>query len=255
MLRDDYPLGVPCWVDTFQPDPESAAAFYSVVFGWVFDAPAAGGYLTARLGEHRVAGIGQAPAGAPAFWCTYVRVDRVDFSLAQVAAEGGTVLVGPLSAGAGGSMGVVSDPAGIAFALCDQLGAEVVNEPNTWAMGALHTPDLSAAGDFYGALFGWQLEPVPGTPLSVWRLPGYVGGAPGQALPRDVVAVATTTTETVPPHWAVNFRVDDADATCERAVGGGGTLLMPPTDAPGFRNAVIADPQGGVVAISAPDAV
>ena len=30
---------------------------------------------------------------------------------------------------------------------------------------------------------------------------------------------------------------------------------MPPTDAPGFRNAVIADPQGGVVAISAPSAV
>ena len=142
MLRDDYPLGVPCWVDTFQPDPEAAAAFYSAVFGWVFDAPAAGGYLTARLGEHRVAGIGQAPEGSPAFWCTYVRVDRVDFSLAQVAGEGGTVLAGPLSAGAGGSMGVVSDPAGIAFALCDQLGAEVVNEPNTWAMGALHTPDL-----------------------------------------------------------------------------------------------------------------
>ena len=124
MLRDDYPLGVPCWVDTFQPDPESAAAFYSAVFGWVFDAPAAGGYLTARLGEHRVAGIGQAPEGAPAFWCTYVRVDRVDFSLAQVAGEGGAVLAGPLSAGAGGSMGVVSDPAGVAFALCDQLGAE-----------------------------------------------------------------------------------------------------------------------------------
>ena len=192
MLRDDYPLGVPCWVDTFQPDPAAAAAFYSAVFGWVFDAPAAGGYLTARLGEHRVAGIGQAPEGAPAFWCTYVRVDRVDFSLAQVAGEGGAVLAGPLSAGAGGSMGVVSDPAGIAFALCDQLGAELVNEPNTWAMGALHTPDLAAAGEFYGALFGWQLEPVPGAPLSLWRLPGYVGGAPGQPIPRDVVAVATT---------------------------------------------------------------
>ena len=96
---------------------------------------------------------------------------------------------------------------------------------------------------------------MPGAALSLWRLPGYVGGAPGQPLPRDVVAVATTTTETVPPHWAVNFRADDVDALCERAVAGGGTLLMPPTDAPGFRNAVIADPQGGVVAVSAPSAV
>ena len=96
---------------------------------------------------------------------------------------------------------------------------------------------------------------MPGAGLSLWRLPGYVGGAPGQPLPQDVVAVATTTTESVPPHWAVNFRADDVDALCERAVAGGGTLLMPPTDAPGYRNAVIADPQGGVVAVSAPSAV
>ena len=61
---------------------------------------------------------------------------------------------------------------------------------------------------------------MPGTPLSLWRLPGYVGGAPGQLLPRDVVAVATPATDPVPPHWAVNFRVDDVDGTCERATAG-----------------------------------
>ena len=86
--------------------------------------------------------------------------------------------------------------------------------------------------EFYGALFGWELEPVAGAPLNLWRLPGYVGGAPGQPIPRDVVAVATLATDAVPPHWAVNFRVDDVDGTCERAVDGGGTLLMPPTEAP-----------------------
>ena len=91
MSRDDYPLGVPCWVDTFQPDPESAAAFYSAVFGWVFDAPAAGGYLTARLGEHRVAGIGQARGRARVL--VHLRAGRwVDSSSRQVAGEGGTVL-------------------------------------------------------------------------------------------------------------------------------------------------------------------
>jgi uncharacterized protein len=29
--REDYPAGVPCWVDTSQPD---AARFYSGLFGW-----------------------------------------------------------------------------------------------------------------------------------------------------------------------------------------------------------------------------
>ena len=55
----------------------------------------------------------------------------------------------------------------------------------------------------------------------------------------------------VPPHWSVNFAVRDADAIAERAIGLGGTIVMAPMDTPGFRSAVIADPQGGVVAVSA----
>jgi predicted enzyme related to lactoylglutathione lyase len=40
--------------------------------------------------------------------------------------------------------------------------------------------------------------------------------------------------------------------TAEHAVALGGRLWMAPMDTPGFRSAVIADPQGGVIAISAP---
>ena len=32
--REDYPAGVPCLVDTNQPDPVDAARFYSGLFGW-----------------------------------------------------------------------------------------------------------------------------------------------------------------------------------------------------------------------------
>src|SRR5260370_1025518 len=32
--RDRYPHGVPCWIDTAQPDPEAAARFYGELFGW-----------------------------------------------------------------------------------------------------------------------------------------------------------------------------------------------------------------------------
>lgn len=43
--NDDYPAGVPCWIDTFQPDPEAAARFYERLFGWEFAEaePIAGG--------------------------------------------------------------------------------------------------------------------------------------------------------------------------------------------------------------------
>ncbi|MBA3373689.1 MAG: VOC family protein, partial [Euzebyaceae bacterium] len=35
--RDGYPAGVPCWVDTGQPDPEAAVAFYGDLFAWEFE--------------------------------------------------------------------------------------------------------------------------------------------------------------------------------------------------------------------------
>src|SRR3954471_7442946 len=53
----------------------------------------------------------------------------------------------------------------------------------------------------------------------------------------------------VPPHWNVNLRVDDAAATLERAAVLGGRVMVPVLDTPGFRSAVLADPQGAVFSI------
>jgi hypothetical protein len=35
--RNGYIPGVPCWVDTGQPDPEAVLDFYSGLFGWEFE--------------------------------------------------------------------------------------------------------------------------------------------------------------------------------------------------------------------------
>jgi predicted enzyme related to lactoylglutathione lyase len=72
-------------------------------------------------------------------------------------------------------------------------------------------------------------------------------------MPRDVVAGMSPIAEgsAVPPHWAVNLRVDDVNATVETALSLGATILMAPLDTPGFRSAVIVDPQGAVTAVSA----
>jgi hypothetical protein len=47
------------------------------------------------------------------------------------------------------------------------------------------------------------------------------------------------------------FRVSDADAdaVAARAAELGGPVLLPPTDAPGFRSAVLLDPQGAVFSV------
>jgi predicted enzyme related to lactoylglutathione lyase len=253
--RDHYPIGVPCWVDTVQPDPQAAARFYGPLFGWEFEGP--GDYLEARVRGRLVAGIAQAPDTVPtAVWTTYVRVDDVEDALGRAGVAGGATFMGPLDAAPAGRLGLLSDPGGVVLGVWQpggRAGAQLVNEPGSWTMSALHTDDPERAEAFYGAVFGWRLEPMAGAPISLWRLPGYVGGEPQQPVPRDVVAVMTPTDDAaaVPPHWAVDFWVEDADAIAQHAAALGGTVLMPPTDTPGFRNAVIADPQGGVVAISA----
>ena len=54
-------------------------------------------------------------------------------------------------------------------------------------MSALSTPDPEARNAFYGAVFGWETDSFG--PMTLWRLPGFVGGEPAQPVPRDLVAV------------------------------------------------------------------
>jgi predicted enzyme related to lactoylglutathione lyase len=266
--RDEYPAGVPCWVETLQPDPGAALDFYGALLGWEFSAPAPmpgglpGEYFVAHLDGCAVAGIGALPdpAGSPvAIWNTQVRVDDADAAGDRATSAGGSLVLGPLDAPGEGRGAVLVDPTGAAFSVWEargRAGAQLVNEPGTWAMSSLHTPDPPAAAAFYGALFGWQAEPMaPGAPIILFRLPGYVGGEPGQPVPRDVVAVMTGTAggpgePAVPPHWNVNLRVDETDAIAAHAARLGGTVLMGPIDTPGMRNAVLLDPQGGAFSIS-----
>ncbi|MDQ6900935.1 MAG: VOC family protein [Candidatus Dormibacteraeota bacterium] len=125
------------------------------------------------------------------------------------------------------------------------------------ALSLLHTTDPEAAKAFYGAVFGWRPEPFgePGAQITLWRLPGYVGGEPQQPVPRDVVGAMTrigddVSASAVEPHWSIDFWVDDADATAHHATGLGGKVMVPPSDWPGFRSAVLADPRGAVFSIS-----
>ena len=109
---------------------------------------------------------------------------------------------------------------------------------------------------FYASVFGWQPEAFgsPEAQMTLWRLPGYVGGEGKWATgPSDVVAVMAPTGDAaaaaVPAQWNVNLHVDDADATVERAAGLGAQVIAPALDAPGFRSAVLADRQGAVFSI------
>jgi hypothetical protein len=70
------------------------------------------------------------------------------------------------------------------------------------------------------------------TEITLWRVPGYVGGVPEQPVARDVVAAMVPLSgdqqDNPPAHWSVDLWVDDVDAVVERAYhrGAGGTVRV-----------------------------
>ena len=136
-------------------------------------------------------------------------------------------------------------------------GAQLVNEPGAWAMSQLNTRDTEGAKAFYGTVLGWETDTfdMGAGEITLWRVPGYVGGEPEQPVSREVVGVMVPMSDDrfpadATPHWGVNFWVGDADAIAGRAVRLGGRAVIPPYDAPGFREAVLADPQGAAFSVS-----
>jgi hypothetical protein len=275
--RDRYPAGVPCWVETRQPDPDAAVAFYGGLFGWKFEEESVPGSpestLIATLRGRPVAGVGSQTEWAPSTpgWITSIAVDDADRTARAASELGCRVVAEPFDVSEAGRMGVCSDPSGAKFGLWQagkRAGAALVNEPGTWNFSELNTPDPDGAKTFYGAVFGWELSEL-GEGSGFFRMPGYgaflaerdpdvrkrqadVGAPEGfeDAVAWLVPATAETPADAKPPHWSVTFAVDDADAIADRAVELGGTVLVPPVDAPWVRMTVVADPQGAMFTAS-----
>ena len=258
LTRDAYPPGVPCWIDTAQPDTEAAVAFYGGLFGWELEdmAPpdASGSYWIARLEGHDVAAIASRQDGPPV-WNTYICVESADDAAAKVAAAGGTVAAGPFDVHEAGRMAECADPAGAQFCVWEprnRKGAHVVNEPGTWNWSNLATHDPERARKFYAAVFGWEADG------EMLRLPGYgeflmqrdpelrrrqaEAGAPAGF--EDAIGFVNPAADDQKARWSVTFAVDDADAVGDRAAELGGEVVVPPFDAPWVRSAVLEDPQG-----------
>ena len=266
--RDRYPAGVPCWVDTAQPDAQAAADFYRGLFGWELtnrmppEAP--GAYFEATLDGAAVAAVGsQAQNGAAPVWTTYIAVDSADDAAERVRANGGTVVTEPFDIFDAGRMAELKDPEGAAFSVWQAgrtVGAQVVNSPGSWNFSNLNTRDQSGAQRFYGAVFGWEFDngDFGAGPEAMVRRPGYSdyleeidpgvrkrhaeGGAPPGF--SDAICFFQTPQTDAPAYWSVSFTVADADAFAVRARELGGTVLLEPVDVPWQRLTVIRDPQG-----------
>ena len=264
--RDGYIAGVPCWVDTSQPDPDAAAEFYGGLFGWEFEdampAGSEGRYLIARLRGGDVAAVSSLAAGAPsqASWNTYIWVEDADEAAARAREAGGSVLSEPFEVMDAGRMAVLADPEGAAFSVWQaraHRGARIVNEPGSLNFNVLNTRDPEVAKRFYGALFGWTTLYLGSGEF--WTLSAYgdyleeltpgvrertaeMGAAGFEDVVAAITPIAGDDADT-PAQWSVTFSTDDADATAAKAADLGGTVLVAPVDAPYSRLTVLRDPR------------
>jgi uncharacterized protein len=268
-----YPHGVPCWIDTEQPDVDEACRFYGGLFGWGFEEAvppgAPGSYKIAKLDGMDVAAI--APSTMPnARWNTYVAVDDADGIVDRVTQAGGGVISPPQDAGPGGRGATFVDPTGVEFRVWQarrRLGAQTVNAPATWNFSDLHTSDTEAAKQFYGHVFGWEADELDlgGFAATMWRQRGYGDHLAATIDPdihrrQDAISAPSGFADAIAwlagvdgdeaPHWHVTIAVADRDDSVDTALGLGATVVSGPLDTQWTRAAVIRDPQGAVLTLS-----
>jgi predicted enzyme related to lactoylglutathione lyase len=238
-------VGAPCWIDLYSSDTDKAIAFYRDLFGWNAEPPQEqfGGYFTFTKDGRQVAGCmrNDGEQGYPDAWGVHLMANDVDAVAKATAEHGGSVEFGPMVVGDNGSSAMVKDPGGAiigAWQPNQQKGFEVTGEPGTPAWFELHTRSYAPSVAFYRDVFGWDAHTVSDTDEFRYttlgegegQLAGIMDDSP---YPGDE-----------PAHWAVYFSVSDADATLERIVQLGGSIVRPAEDTPYGRLATAADPTG-----------
>jgi uncharacterized protein len=143
-----------------------------------------------------------------------------------------------------------------ATAAVHALNAAVVLPPLTQPASGEHhvgkvvwadlvTPDLDAAKRFYGALFGWTFNDVPGDRNYALAL---LEGEPVAGLFQKPLPAG----QSKQPAWLTFIAVRDVDAAEQAALQRGGKVLFKSHDyAKRGRQATLADPDGAVFAVLA----
>ena len=108
----------------------------------------------------------------------------------------------------------------------------------------LRTKDLGAAIEFYTKLFGWKTKQSTVTPID------YKEIIIDDTAHGGMMSMEGDDWGDAPSHWANYIAVDSADETAEKITANGGSVRVPPFDAPGVgRMAMVADPSGADFAI------
>ena len=247
--RTSYPAGTFSWSDLQTDDLDRAKSFYADLFGWSYDdIPIGEGavYSMAKVQGKSVAGLGERQdESIPPHWNVYVTVDDADAVAARAGELGANVIAPPFDVFDAGRMAAFADPQGAILSIWQarqSIGAELVNEVGALTWNDLMSPDIPAASEFYGQLFGWDISEIEGAEGQYWSITndGRMNGG------------IMSTPEGGHPVWNLYFAVEDVDAAIAKAGELGGRTIAPRMDVPnGTSFAVLSDPSGAVFSVAA----
>jgi predicted enzyme related to lactoylglutathione lyase len=256
------------WYELLTSDSKSAEAFYGPLLGWRFH----GGddYREIEASEGDIGGMLQltpemTSGGARPAWLGYILVDDVDQMVESVGQGGGTVLMPARTMAGVGRFALVADPQGAAFYVmkpqppADRPDLESFafsyDRPRHGhcAWNELATSDVEGAHEFYGQRFGWVKDgAMEMGGLGSYQFLRHEGRAPqGSPMGRGMLgAIYRKPAEMPVSAWSFYFRVPDIDAAVRYVRGGGGKMLVEPTEIPGGDFSMMAiDPQGAHFAL------
>ncbi len=250
LAADPVETGRFVWHDLMARDVGAARKFYGELLGWRFEDTRRGDrpYVLASSAAGRVAGIVDisAMANAGQQWLSFMAVDDVNKSAAQVRSDGGKVLVEPRDLDGIGRAAVVADPQGAPLGLAQLLR----NPPDPQQPIANHffwqeylARDAAQALDFYKRLAAYE-SAITDSRLGIeYHVLRKTRGRAGLfQLPATVVDVE--------PNWLPYVFVSDPATVAARVPGLGGRIVV--AARPDLRNGslvVIADPGGAVLAL------
>ncbi|MCW2792997.1 MAG: Glyoxalase/bleomycin resistance protein/dioxygenase [Nocardioides sp.] len=240
-----FTSGEPCWIDLFTADPETAADFYSGLFGWEAGeaSPDFGGYRMFLRDGVPVAGLmpNDGSSGTPSTWSVYLATDDLDATTQRARAAGATVVAEPMAIADLGRMAVLVDPAGALVGAWQAgsfagFGARAADGAPAWFETL--TRDYDRAVGFYRDVFGWDVSTMSDTAEFRYTTLGKDQDA------RAGIMDATGFLGEDPSRWQFYLQVPDTDATVARAIAAGASVVVPDDDTPYGRVAVLRDPGG-----------
>jgi predicted enzyme related to lactoylglutathione lyase len=238
-----------CWHGCVSTDTESSKTFYQSVIGWTVETlPMGDSEATffaaqdknfAHLTPPMIDGVGS-------HWNSYLRVDDVDKSAADVVANGGQMLSEPMDIPPGRFCPVTS-PSGAAFSLFHEADPSSEHHPGgdgsvMWV--ELHSQDAETDLAWLVSTFGYTTEQMamPDGTYNILKSGDVPCGG-----------VMTSMNPQAPSSWLVWFQVPEVDKKLTVVEAQGGSVIAPAFDVPNIgRMAIVSDPTGGMCGLITP---